>query len=285
MAIFRWLFRCPILVYPLVILFAACNFFGFAQEKESYQKPPHVPENVWNEAKPYFLPEDHPIKKRLDLLFGHARLLNSLDTMRQAGFRIIEAESELDVAFHPDLPNYVIKFYLDDHDNQPRFAKLKLSDPYISEVRLWLLRIEGAKRIQKILDAHHYNAIMKVPKEWIYPLPLKPEATGPFPKYFILVEEDMHIVDNQENIRKYREDMTPALLKAFYTVLKEGHLYDSVYIDNNPFSYDGRIAFVDTEEYDRKPVPFEKILPYLSPDMQNYWRTLMREDQLQSLSN
>lgn len=262
-----------------IFLLIFLSFFEFTYARACYQRSPAIPEEVWNEAKSYFLPEDHPIKKRLDDLFGRNRLLNSLETMQQANFRILNTSSELDVAIHPEIPQYVIKFYLDDHDNQPRFTKLQLLDCYVSEVRLWLLRIEGTKRIQKILDTYNYNTIMKVPKEWIYPLPLTPQATGPFPKYFILIEENMHIVDDKENIRKYQEEMTPFLLKAFYNVLKEGKFYDSVYIDNNPFSRDGKIAFTDTEEYDRKPVLFEKILPYLSLEMQMYWKTLIRQDQ------
>ncbi len=243
-----------------------------------YQRPPTVPVELWDEAEPYFLPEDHPIKKNLDGIFGQSRLLASLQAFRDAGFNILNANSQLDVAFHPELSGYVVKFYLDSEDNLPYFNKLKLQDHYISEVRLWLLRIAGADRIQRILDTHHYNGIMKVSKQWIYPLPLEPKAAGPFPKYFIFVEEDMEVVDDTENMRRYRDEMTFDLLTAFYTVLKESGFYDSVYIDNNPFSHDGRIAFVDTEEYDRKPVPFEKVLKWLSPEMQEYWKELISEE-------
>lgn len=236
-----------------------------------------VPQELWDEAKPFFLPNDHPIKNQLDALFTQGPLLDSFEEMEKAGFTLFNANSELDVAIHPNLPGYVVKFYLNTHDNQPRFTKLKLKDTYISEARLWLLRIYGAKRIQNILDEHQYHHIMKVPKIWIYPLPLA-SSSKQFPKNFILIEENMNIVDDEENTKSYREKMTPFLLKALYTVLKESGFYDSVYIDNNPFSRDGRIAFVDTEEYDLKPVPFEKLTKHFSPEMQVYWHQLMAED-------
>jgi hypothetical protein len=273
--LFRYLLGFAILFCQLKELPATYHPLQPVAEESFYPRDPSIPNEIWNEAKPYFLPEDHPIKKNLDRLFEQSRLLDSLEVLRDAGFKILNANSELDVAFHPDLSGYVIKFYLDGEDNRPYFNKLKLQDRYISEVRLWLLRIGGAKRIQQIIDSHHYTGIMKVSKQWIYPLPLEPKATGPFPKYFIYVEEDMKVVDDVENKRRYREEMNPYLLKAFFTVLKKSRFYDSVYIDNNPFSTDGRIAFVDTEEYDRKPVPFEKVLKWLSPEMQIYWKELM----------
>lgn len=237
-----------------------------------------IPQELWDEAKPFFLPNDHPIKNQLDALFTQGPLLDSFEEMEKAGFTLFNANSELDVAIHPNLPGYVVKFYLNTHDNQPRFTKLKLKDAYISEARLWLLRIYGAKRIQNILDEHQYHHIMKVPKIWIYPLPLASASSKPFPKNFILIEENMNIVDDEENTKNYREKMSPFLLKALYTVLKESGFYDSVYIDNNPFSGDGRIAFVDTEEYDLKPVPFEKLTKHFSPEMQVYWHQLMAEE-------
>src|ERR1700744_2138209 len=104
MLIIRWFF---IFTYLLGLFFVTLRF---VPEKECYQRHPSIPEEVWNEAKPYFLPKDHPIKERLDNLFKQKRLLHSLETMQQGGFRILNGSSELDVAFHPQLPDYVIKF-------------------------------------------------------------------------------------------------------------------------------------------------------------------------------
>lgn len=255
-----------------------------SENTEYYQRHPSIPEKVWNEAKPHFLPNDHPIKAQLDALFSYDRLLDSTENFIRSGFQIINPTRELKVATHPALEGYIIKFYLDTHNNYLRFLKLKLEDDYVSELRLWLLRVVGAQRMQSILDQHQYNHIIKVSKAWIYPLPVSPAAKGSFPKYFILVESDMNIVDDAENERRYREEMSPELLQAFFTVLKQSGFYDSVYIDNNPFSEDGKIAFVDTEEYDRKPVPFEELLPYFSLEMQIYWKQLILESYLSLLS-
>lgn len=261
--------------YPflLFIFFKALLLAG-----DLYIKHPSIPQEIWDEAKPYFLPDGHPIKEKIDALFEKKRLINSQELLKNEGFLFLKAKEELHVAIHPKLEGYVLKFYLDIHDIKKRFIKLKLNDDYISELRLWLLRIKGRERIEEIINKYQLNQHIKVPQKWIYPLPLDPAPTGPFPKYFLLVEENMATVDREENERCYLEEMTADLLRAFYLILREGIFYDSIYIDNNPFCKDGKIAFVDTEEYDRKPVLYEKLLPYLTTENQKLLQEFLKQD-------
>lgn len=259
----------------LISLFIAISTF-YAIREGSFE-PSLIPENLSKRINPYLLKEDHPIKRKLDLLFSKTRLLDSFEAMEKAGFEILKTNSELNVAKHPDIPGYVFKFYLDSHDNEPRFQKLKLKEDFISENSLWLLRIHGSKRVQKIIEDYHFEKYFKVSRGWIYKLPKDPKASGPYPKHSIFIEKDMGILSDPENEACYRQISDKELLKAFYILLKESGLYDSVYIDNNPFCKDGKIAFVDTEEYDRKPIPYEKLLPFFSPEMQIFWKCLIKE--------
>lgn len=258
----------------ITLLIALSIVYG---SRQGSFEPSLIPQNLSVAISPYLLKQDHPIKEKLDQLFSKERLLDSFKAMQTAGFEILKTNSELNVAKHPELPGYVFKFYLDSHDNEPRFKKLKLKEDFISENSLWLLRINGAIRVQKIIDEYRFERYFKVSKGWIYELPKYPKATGPYPKHSIFVEKDMGIVSDLENEACYRQKFDKKLLKAFYTLLKESGLYDSVYIDNNPFCRDGKIAFVDTEEYDRKPIPYEKLLPFFSPEMQIFWKCLIKE--------
>lgn len=266
----RFLFKLS-----LITLFIAVSTF-YLIGKGSFVPSPAF-RNLSKKISPYLIREDHPIKGKLDQLFSKKRLLDSFEAMETAGFEILKTNSELNVARHPELPGVIFKFYLDSHDNEPRFKKLKLKEEFISENSLWLLRINGSNRVQKIIDEHRFEKYFKVSKGLIYLLPEDPKAIGPYPKSSIFIEKDMDILSDPENEACYRQKFNRELLEAFHILLKESGLYDSVYIDNNPFCRDGKIAFVDTEEYDRKPIPYEKLLPFFSPEMQTFWKCLIKE--------
>jgi hypothetical protein len=112
------------------------------------------------------------------------------------------------------------------------------------------LRIRGARAIQVAINSHGYANLLKTPKKWIYPLPVEPApAAGSFRQNFILVYEDMNAISVSKNKAKWKSAaMTRKLFKAIYEVVKEVGLIDCVYAFNMPFSTDGRVAFVDTEQ-------------------------------------
>ena len=143
------------------------------------------------------------------------------------------------VAKHPFLPNYVIKAYLDTHNEIDEEWKFLVD------------RIIGARIIQESIDDNHYNHLMKVPKKWIYALP------NPGRRKYVLVAENMNLLSPAKNADSYLKKMNKERLGALFVLLKENLLIDSIYIYNIPFCTDGKIAFIDTEHFHTMAKPLQ----------------------------
>lgn len=254
-------------VYCYFTLIVLC-FFAFTTA-QAYEKPADIDKETWYALKPHFLPEDHPIKKKLDRIFEKARASYDEHSLKKAGFsaRKPRTNTQMTVARHPDLEGYLLKLVMDTIDRPEEWYD-------------WRLRIAGAQVIRDSIIAHKFNHIMKVPNKWIYPLPLKPEPpTLPSyaqRKYFILVVEDMNIVDHDENYFLWGSiAMTYEMMDAIYIVFEECGLYDSVFPFNVPFSEDGRLAFIDTEWYHDWPIKYERLTKYFPAHMREYWEAIV----------
>lgn len=236
-------------------------------QHREYVYNPYGSLELWDTLQPYFLPENHPIKAKLDKLFKRERLILSKETFEAAGFNKIKMREPTNIIIgkHPSLKGYILKVYLD-------------SQPAVVEWANWMDRITGAEGIRSCIKRHSYQKHFKVPHKWIYPLPASPSPPDD-PLYnrknFLLVVEDMRILSYTENKEAYRKKMTPELLNALYTILNEEGLLDSVYIDNIPFTEDGRIAFIDTEHHHKGPIRYEKLTGFFSPAMQQHWQRLI----------
>ncbi len=235
---------------------------------DDYVYNPHVPIELWMELKPYFLPSSHPIKKKLDQIF-QTRVTLSKQTFVQAGFSITRRNRPINaiVSGHKALKNHLVKVYLDSQFSLP-------------EWEMWLRRIKGIEVIQACLKKHGFTQFA-LPRKWIYPLPAEPSPPQDAPcnrKNFILVVEDMHILNHKDNEQAYKQKMNGHLLKALYTILLECQLTDCVYIGNMPFTEYGQIAFIDTELYFNGRPNFEKFKKYLSVPMQTLLDKLIREE-------
>lgn len=257
---FRMVVGTCLLVAPLEVL------AKHVQHRE-YTYNPYVPLELWDYLQPYFLPENHPIRTKLDKIFKHERVILSKETFEAAGFSKVKmrAPTNIIIGKHPALKGFILKVYLD-------------SQPPVVEWANWMDRITGAEGIRSCIKRHSYQKHFKVPRKWIYPLPANPsppDDTVYDRKNFILVVEDMHILSYTENKEAYRKKMTPELLNALYTILNEEGLLDSVYIDNTPFTEDGRIAFIDTEHHHKGPIIYEKLTGFFSPAMQQHWQRLI----------
>lgn len=252
----------------ILTYFFTIPFFVFSQHTD-YPYNPYVPIEIWTLLQPYFLPTDHPIKTKLDRIFHQKRVTVCEETFVEAGFQITRRHRPLNaiVTGHKQLKGYLVKVYLDSQIALP-------------EWQLFLNRIKGVEVIQACLKKHGYLHFA-LPCKWIYPLPAEPSPplNGLYNrKNFILVVEDMHILDRKDNERAYKRKMTPHLLTTLYTVLKECQLTDCVYIGNMPFTKYGTIAFVDTEQFLNGLPDFNRFKKYLSVPMQQYLDQLIRED-------
>ncbi len=238
------------------------------QSLNDYTYNPYVPVNIWLQLKPYFLPFHHPVRKKLDQLFHRERATLSEETFEAAGFSITRRHRPLNavVTGHPKLDGYLLKVYLD-------------SQLSIIDWQMWLRRIQGAEVIRACLKKHGYNQFA-VPQKWIYPLPAEPSpplSNQYSRKNFILIVEDMHILNSKENKQAYKHKMTESLLEALYTVLTECQLTDCAYIGNMPFTKEGKIAFIDTELFFNGIPNFNSIKKRLSVPMQHYLEQLIHE--------
>lgn len=264
-----------------LFLLIALTFFSFRGYLQIESKKEHLAaQNVWSiqteinnslfkeSFKPYALPEDHTVKKFLDQVFSDSRPIANSVAMKKAGFSIpADKEQDLIVAYHPQIEGYVIKYYYDNHN--------------INEAPYWLLRMKGLARVEKAIDKFGYGDIMKAPKKWVYEIPNTDKVVaneGVYPKKYLIVAEDMQVVSRKENDRLYKEELTAQQMKAIYDVLKETWLYDCVYVDNIPFSKDGKITFVDTEDFDRKPIKFKFMASAFPEKLQTYWKELTKNE-------
>ena len=236
-----------------------------------YLYNPHVDLELWNEVYPYFLPDDHPIKAEMDRIFlnNKRRVTRNKDTLKKAKFKIVRKGKSRKpfIVAHPSFKGYLLKLYL---DRQRR----------VSDGKRFIERIQGSEVTREVIDRFGYQPIFKVPKKWIYPMPTEPsppDRSKYARKNFVLVVEDMNILNQKENEAKWRSvEITPPLLDAVYLLLDEAGLSDSVFAFNIPFSHDGKIAIVDTEYFHRWPIRFGPLKRYLSPEMQKYWKFLIK---------
>ncbi len=215
-------------------------------------------------AIPYLLPPFHPAKAILDEIFSTSdtRIITSKQSLKKIGkfHHIRQGCSQCYVAHHKKLVGYIIKVYTDDfHHDDPLAA--------------WIRRIEGANAIRKLLKKRDLSADFQVPKKWVYPIPRIPtSAVGLQQKHYILVAEDMDPLNTHANQTLWMSlRIDPPLLDQLYCILSQLGLYDSVYLDNIPFSRNGKITFIDTEHHHKWPVPYHKLQPYFRPSMQLHW--------------
>ncbi len=230
----------------------------------------YVSNEIWEQVIEYLMPNDHPIKEKLDQIFLRSRALTDKKSMKAAGFAAAKPQhhSQIIVAKHPELKGYVIKAYRDDqdyHSGKP-------------EQYFWIKRAQGARLIQESIVAHKYEHLFKVPKKWIYVLPDEPSPPSNYlRKIFILVEEDMELLDKKRNKKSWGSSViTKELLQALYTILTELGLFDCSKPSNCPFSIDGRVAFIDTQSYHKKRVKYHNLTPYLSSSRRSYWEKLIK---------
>jgi hypothetical protein len=244
--------------------------FSWMQHADAYERPAHISEKVWEEVLPYLLPEYHPAKPVLDRIFSSSRAVFNSQSMEDAGF--VKADVRpwtcLMVTRHPELEGYIIKTFLDSQYNR----KVKLDFEY------WIMRIEGVKAIENLLDENHWHHIFKVPNKWIYTLPEDPAPPSGIRKNFILIEDDMGILDKEANKKAWKSKrMTKEKLKKFFTILETIGLSDCAKCDNVPFCTDGRIAFVDTQTSNSWPIDHKKFTKSLPPELQDYWKELIKK--------
>lgn len=257
--------------YLLTAISALLIFVCADIAAKEYVRNSLVDEQLWNTLKPHFFPADHPIKQQLDKIFSKHRVLKDIDSMKRAGFKnpYPRKWTHLVVTKHSKLPGFILKVYL---DKQRYHRKMP-------EHQFWLMRIEGAERIRNEIKKRNLEGLYKVPRKWIYPVPEKPSPPKKYVrKNFILIEEDMDILSNEDNIKQWGSNpaVNQKMLFELFQLLNDLGLWDCPKPDNMPFCKDGRIAFIDTQTFFKWPVKHDRLTPFLNPSLKPYWENLIK---------
>lgn len=230
-----------------------------------FTKPAGVTDEIWAEIQPYLMPVDHPARKTLDDIFSQFRVVANSETIAQAGFNLTPQQGvHVHATKHPRLSGYVVKIYPDLHPEREWFK--------------WIKRCQGAELVRDAIARFNYGKTFKVPHKWVYVLPdqfaVAPQQ-GIYPKHFILVVEDMKILDPKENRSRYHsKHMHRATLQALVNIMEDLGLSDAVRCANVPFCKDGKLAFVDTESWHRWPVWYHPTKEWLAIPMRKYWNEI-----------
>lgn len=219
-------------------------------------------------TKPYLLPLEHPAKQLLDTLFK-TRVSQDSVSLESAGFIHLttRTSSFVDIIIHPLLPNYVIKLYRDDQLQ---------SKQDIPSWRWLVYRCEGAKKVAKVIEKYELNYFV-VPKKWIYPLPKKPAPPNDpayQQKHSILIADWMPLINFEENLRMWKEEITKEHLDELFLILTKASSVRSR-PDNIHFMPNGQLAIVETE-YPFKRPDLTSIRDFLSDEMREYWDELIK---------
>lgn len=171
----------------------------------------------------------------LDPLFRDPGMFDSRDAWRDAGFDVLARSDpgKVMVARHASAAGYLFKKYT------PSFAQADQSENYQR-------RIEGAQRVRGIIADRALRGVV-TPQKWLHELPRafgSREQTA-----HVLIVEEVPLLDHDATKRAYR-DISKDTLRDLCVVLHALPGLDSI-AKNLPFTQDGRIAFIDTEHWDR----------------------------------
>lgn len=254
----------------LISLFLTAAVSSFAAN-DLQTHHPYVSEGAWAKVSPYLMPEEHPLKARLDKMFSKARVLKNINTLWIAGFTITKPQkyTGVIVTTHKKMPGYIFKMYT---DQQSTFARCP---EYVD----WVDRASGADYVRENIQALGWEAYFKTPHKWIYALPPLPAGSNSLSqKNFILVEEDMLLLSEQKNKEKWNSKTVSLLLldMIFHLVATTG-LIDGCKPSNIPFCKDGKMAFIDTQWHHHKPAGFHKLFRILPKKFWGYWQSLIDE--------
>lgn len=242
-----------------------------------YSVAKHIPEqteDVWQLVEPFLMPEDHPIKGKLDDIFRNSRAISSRKTLVEAGFEDKKPEpiTKIIVTRHRKMKGYMFKIYTDDyldyHHGEP-------------EVYTYLRRARGARMIREEIEKQGLGKVFKVPQKWIYALPESPGPLKPehFKRQFILVEEEMDLLSKEDMKKKWKDGtMTKKHLDKLYYITTRLGLRGCCKYDNIPICKDGKIAFVDTQSNLRWPIAYKRLKVVLEGELLTYWEKLIKDD-------
>lgn len=215
------------------------------------------------------LPVNHPLQHQLRNLFENPKMFKSLGHLNKAGFHTIsKRDHKIMVASHPGMHNYLIK-------------KFSVSTPQNAQLHNYLKRISGARALQEFIHLNRLQNII-VPQKWLYPLPDHFCDPNTGERTYLLIVERLDICSGKgrpdgEVARRY-SNIDYDTLKELCIVVYYFRGLDSGPC-NMPFTYQNKIAFIDTECWDEQVREgfLPRIMPYLGKQHQEYVLEVLKE--------
>jgi hypothetical protein len=208
------------------------------------------------------LPFVDPAALDLKALFSDKHMFVSRRSWSAMGFQVLDRadNGKIMVAAHPSAPGLLFKKYCDDKSLKDQRANYKR-------------RVEGADRLRSFVDKQFLRHVA-VPRKQLLELP------RPFSRRaYILVVERLDLL-NDEQTRAVYHDLDPDILRELSVVLFHFRGMDSN-AKNVPLIADGRVAFIDTEHWDRdnNKIYLHQLRAHLSIDRCELSKTIF--DQLE----
>jgi hypothetical protein len=231
---------------------------------------PCITKEIHRQILPHLLPETHPMKAPLDVLFHKSGVNYNQETMQKAGFTTVSLRpyTFLIVVKHETLPGHLLKVYFQSE------MRIKRG----TEGWQWLMqRCEGAEKIRNLIR-HKKLTHFSVPDKWLYPLPPKRSPSKKCGQPVILVSTEMDLVSQEKSHDIWKNEITTEVLDELYILLTYG--LASTHVSwNIPASNDGTFACIDTEHPQRKP-DYGIVNQYLSDKMSQYWDSLIQKGKI-----
>ncbi len=180
------------------------------------------------------MPFDDPSSLDLRTLFRDAGMFESRRSWSAAGFWVFDRSNngKIMVARHPSVQGLLFKKYSSDMSQK-------------DQLRNYERRVEGSDQLRSFVDRLRLSHV-SVPRKWLLELPrLSPRRETSY----VLVVEQLDLLSDEQTKAAYQR-VDPVVLKELCIVLFRFRGMDSI-AKNIPFASDGRIAFVDTEHWDR----------------------------------
>ncbi len=180
------------------------------------------------------MPFDDPNSIDMAALFRDADMFESRRAWSAAGFHVIDRENngKIMVARHPAVRGLLFKKYT---------PEISLD----AQRKNYERRAQGAAQLRSFFDSRRLVHVA-VPRKWIVELP---RLFCRKEKSHVLVVEQLDLLSDDQTKAAYQR-IDPAVLADLCVVLYRFRGLDSI-AKNIPFASDGRIAFIDTEHWDR----------------------------------
>lgn len=221
-----------------------------------------------HELKNYLLPQNHPIQSLLKDIFKDPSMFESPSHWHMTGFQVLDrVHRNLMVARHPSIKNYLFKKFSNDISEK-------------DQINNYLKRITGARSLRTFIAKNRLHHII-VPKKWLYPLPKKFNDSKTKEKSYILIVEEMDIcsggTDPFGEVAQRYYHIENEILRELCIVLYHFRGLDSM-LHNMPFTYQNKIAFIDTEKWKIKRQGYlRNAMPFLPPEKQAYALSVFQE--------